>query len=131
MDLSGSLSVNAVLGCSVAVAVLCCRDCGLDLVVSRRGGGLWISRCFDCTERVRTEPAESSSGDSRPHGYAAGVPDFSDRLAYLAENSKTGSLDTTRSILDLRVAHRCAVDQGADCLCVSTSRHCAVSMVPW
>src|SRR5438094_3042290 len=91
MDLSGSLSVNAVLGRSVAVAVLCCGDCGLDLVVSHRGGGLWISRCFDCTERVRTESPESSSGDSCPHGYAAGVLDFSDRLSYLAENSKTGS----------------------------------------
>src|SRR5213078_592523 len=129
MDLSGSLSVNAVLGRSVAVAVLCCGDCGLGLVVSRRGGGLWISRCFDCTERVRTESAESSSGDSRPHGYAAGVPHFSDRLSYLAENSKTGSLETAGSILDLRFAHRGDVDQGADCLCVSAARDRPVRVV--
>src|SRR5207248_5289736 len=129
MDLSGSLSVNAVLGRSVAVAVLCCGDCGLNLVVSRRGDGLWISRCFDCIERVWTESVESASGDSRPHGYAAGVADFSDRLSHLAENSKTGSLETAGSILDLRPAHRGDVAQGADCLCVSASRDGPLRMV--
>src|SRR5207247_1512569 len=72
---------------------------------------------------------QSWSGDSRRHGYAAGVPDFSDRLSYLAENSKTGSLETAGSILDLRPANRGDVDQGADCLCVSATRDLPIRVV--
>ena len=122
MDLGRPFCRNAIMGRGVAFAILHRGNCDVDLALSGRSGGSRISRCFDCAERVRTESAESASGHSCPHGHAAGVRDFSDRLSYLAENSKTGSVDTEGSILDLRTAHRCDVNQGTDCLCVSTSR---------
>src|SRR6266487_5336550 len=123
MDLGRCFFRNAIMGRGMAFAILRRGNWDVDLALSGRSGGLRISRCFDCAERVRTESAESAAGHSRPHGHAAGVRDFSDRLSYLAENSKTRSVDATGSILDLRIADRCNVDQGADCLCVSPAGH--------
>ena len=106
----------------MATAVVSGGDCDGDIVVSCCHFRLRKDCGRDRAKRVRIESTESTPGDSRAHGHAAGARNFPDRLIDLAENSEGGTVEIARSSLHPGIAHRCDVDQGTNCLRVFAAR---------
>src|SRR5437762_6260209 len=89
MDFRGSLRYHQVMGGIMAAAIAsCCHGVG-GLVVSYRLLRVWNncrSRCIRC---VWIESVESTPGDTRTHGHAAGISDLSNRPADLEKNRRS------------------------------------------
>src|SRR6266699_1963365 len=128
MDVSRSLHIDPIMGSSVAAAITSRRDWLVDLVVSLCQLCLRNNCRHNRTRCIWIKSSQSTPGDTRAHGHAAGLRNFSNRLIDLAENSGGRTVEASRSILHLRIAHRRDVDQGSDRLRVFASGDCAVSM---
>jgi len=110
LDFRWSVYANPIMGRGVAIAIPSGCNGLVDLVVSFCRLSLRIDCRLDRARRFRIEFAESTPGDSLAHRHAAGARNFPDRLIDLAENSEGGSVETARSGLHLRIAHRRNVD---------------------
>src|ERR1700688_302382 len=126
MDFCRSLCDNALVGYGMAAALLSGRDRHSDVAISRCDAGLRSDCRPDRARRIWIESAEPTPCDTRAHRYAARAGDFSDWLAHLAKNPSRNRMETGRADLPLCTAHSRNVDQGPDCLRVSTAGNCAV-----